>query len=72
MVRQDLEKKGYLPPNGKIMLFATSGGGILIQQYLAKHGEHVSRVLLEAKSIMVNYCCLSGMQITSFLQKLMK
>jgi hypothetical protein len=48
MVRQDLEKKGYLPPNGKIMLFATSGGGILIQEYLAKHGEHVSRVLLEA------------------------
>lgn len=48
MVRQDLEQKGYLPPDGKIMLFGTSGGGILIQEYLAKYGEHVSRVLLEA------------------------
>lgn len=48
MVRQDLEKKGYLPPDGKIMLFGTSGGGILMQEYLAKHGDHVSRVLLEA------------------------
>lgn len=48
MVRQDLEKKGYLPPDGKIMLSGTSGGGILIQEYLAKYGDHVSRVLLEA------------------------
>lgn len=48
MVRQDLEKKGYLPPDGKIMLFGTSGAGILIQEYIAKHGEHVSRVMLEA------------------------
>ncbi|NSB30253.1 hypothetical protein [Clostridium saccharoperbutylacetonicum] len=50
MVRQDLEKKGYLPPDGKIMLFGGSGGGILVQQYLAKYGEHVSRVMLEATS----------------------
>lgn len=48
LVRQDLEQKGYLPPDGKIMLYGTSGGGILIQQYLARYGEHVSRVLLEA------------------------
>lgn len=47
-VRQDLEEKGYLPPDGKIMLFGTSGAGILIQEYLAKHGEHVSKVMLEA------------------------
>ncbi|WP_415468460.1 hypothetical protein [Clostridium saccharoperbutylacetonicum] len=50
MVRQDLGKKGYLPPDGKIMLFGGSGGGILVQQYLAKYGEHVSRVMLEATS----------------------
>lgn len=50
MVRQDLEKKGYLPPDGKIMLFGGSGGGILVQQYLAKYGEHVSRAMLEATS----------------------
>jgi hypothetical protein len=48
MVRQDLEKKGYLPSDGKIMLFGTSGAGILIQEYIAKHGEHVSKVMLEA------------------------
>jgi hypothetical protein len=48
MVRKDLEEKGYLPPGGKIMLFGTSGGGILIQEYIAKYGEHISRVLLEA------------------------
>lgn len=48
MVRRDLEIKGYLPPDGKIMLFGTSGAGILIQEYIAKHGEHVSKVMLEA------------------------
>ncbi len=47
-VRQDLEKKGFLPPDGRIMLYGTSGAGILIQEYLAKHGEHVSKVMLEA------------------------
>ncbi len=47
-VRQDLEKKGLLPPDGKIMLYGTSGAGILIQEYLAKYGEHVSKVMLEA------------------------
>lgn len=44
MVRQDLEQKGYLPPDGKIMLFGTSGAGILIQEYLAQHGDHVSQI----------------------------
>jgi hypothetical protein len=48
MVRQDLEKKGYLSSDGKIMLFGTSGAGILIQEYIAKYGEHVSKVMLEA------------------------
>lgn len=46
--RLDLERKGYLPANGKIMLFGVSGAGVLAQQYLAKYGEHVSRVILGA------------------------
>lgn len=50
MVRQDLKKRGYLSGDGKIMLFGGSGGGILVQQYLAKYGEHVSRAMLEATS----------------------
>lgn len=33
--------------DGKIMQFGTSGAGILIQEYIAKHGEHISRVMLE-------------------------
>ena len=46
-VRQDMQKKGLLPEDGKIMLYGGSGGGVLIQQYLDKYGEHVSRALIE-------------------------
>jgi pimeloyl-ACP methyl ester carboxylesterase len=47
-VRQDMQRKGLLPEDGKIMLYGGSGGGLLIQQYLDKYGEHVSRVLIES------------------------
>ena len=47
-VRQDMQKKGLLPEDGKIMLYGGSGGGLLIQQYLDKYGEHVSRALIES------------------------
>ena len=47
-VRQDMLKKGLLPEDGRIMLFGGSGGGVLVQQYLAKHGEFVSRALIES------------------------
>lgn len=46
-VRQDMQKKGLLPPDGKIMLYGGSGGGFLVQQYLDKYGSHVSRALIE-------------------------
>ena len=45
-VRLDLQKKGLLAPDAKIMLFGASGAGILAQQYLAKYGQHVSRAIL--------------------------
>jgi len=45
-VRRDLLAQGLLPPEGKIMIFAASGAGVLAQQYLHRYGEHVSRVLL--------------------------
>lgn len=46
-VRQDMQKQGLLPPDGKIMLYGGSGGGFLVQQYLDKYGSHVSRALIE-------------------------
>jgi pimeloyl-ACP methyl ester carboxylesterase len=47
-VRQDMQKKGLLPKDGKIMVYGRSGGGVLVQQYLDKYGDHVSRALIEA------------------------
>ncbi|HUS76761.1 MAG TPA: hypothetical protein VMY43_12250 [Methanothrix sp.] len=46
-VRQDMQNKGLLPEDGKIMLYGGSGGGVLIQQYLDKYGVHVSRAIIE-------------------------
>ena len=46
-VRKDLQKNGQLPEDGKIMLYGGSGGGVLVQQYLDRYGEHVSRALIE-------------------------
>jgi pimeloyl-ACP methyl ester carboxylesterase len=47
-VRQDMQKKGLLPQNNKIMVYGRSGGGVLVQQYLDKYGDHVSCALIEA------------------------
>lgn len=47
-VRQDMQRKGLLPKNGEIMVYGGSGGGVLVQQYLDKYGEHVSRALIES------------------------
>ena len=51
-VRQDMVKRGLLSEDGKIMIYGGSGGGVLIQQYLDKYGEHVSRVLIESTGAM--------------------
>lgn len=45
-VRLDMVTQGMLGPDGRIMIYAASGAGVLAQQYLQRHGEHVSRVLL--------------------------
>lgn len=42
-----MQKKGLLPPDGKIMLYGGSGGGFLVQQYLDKYGSHISRAFIE-------------------------
>jgi pimeloyl-ACP methyl ester carboxylesterase len=47
-VRLDLERQGRLPAGGRIAVFGASGGAILAQQYLARHGAHVERALLES------------------------
>ena len=47
-VRQDMQNKGLLPEDGKIMIYGGSGGGVLVQQYLDKYGDHVSRALIES------------------------
>lgn len=49
-VRLDMLHKGLLPLDGKIMVLGGSGGGFLVQQYLDKYGEHVSRALIESSS----------------------
>lgn len=49
-VRQDMQKRGQLPEDGRIMLYGGSGGGVLVQQYLDRYGEHVSRALIEYSS----------------------
>lgn len=49
-VRQDMKRKGLLPKDGRIMLYGGSGGGVLVQQYLDRYGEHVSRALIECSS----------------------
>lgn len=46
-VRQDMQSKGLLPADGKIMIYGGSGGGFLVQQYLDKYGGHVSKALIE-------------------------
>jgi pimeloyl-ACP methyl ester carboxylesterase len=45
-VRLDMVRQGLLAPDGRIMIFAASGAGVLAQQYLQRYGDHVSRVLL--------------------------
>lgn len=42
---EDIEhvRKELLGKEGKVMLYGGSGGGLLIHQYLAKYGNHVSR-----------------------------
>lgn len=45
-VRRDMLSENLLPEDGRIMIFAASGAGVLAQQYLHKYGDHVSRVLL--------------------------
>jgi pimeloyl-ACP methyl ester carboxylesterase len=45
-VRRDMLRENLLPDDGRIMIFAASGAGVLAQQYLQKYGDHVSRVLL--------------------------
>ena len=45
-VRQEMVRKQLLPEDGRIMLFGASGAGVLAQQYIARHGEHVSRAML--------------------------
>ncbi|MBI5631228.1 MAG: hypothetical protein HY921_10140 [Elusimicrobia bacterium] len=47
-VRRAMEAKGLLPPGGKIDLYGGSGGGFLVQQYLAKYGRNVRRALIES------------------------
>lgn len=50
-VRQDMQDKGLLPREGKIMLYGGSGGGFLVQQYLDRYGSHVSRALIESSGV---------------------
>ncbi|ERK31208.1 hypothetical protein [Clostridium intestinale] len=73
MVRQDLQEKGYLRPDGKIMLFGGSGGGVLVQQYLAKYGQHVYRAMLEATSapdiIMDNTPNITGLNFNIIMNE---
>ncbi|PKK88020.1 MAG: hypothetical protein CVV64_20585 [Candidatus Wallbacteria bacterium HGW-Wallbacteria-1] len=45
-VRRDMISRGLLQADGKIMVMGASGAGFLVQQYLSKYGEHVSRAVI--------------------------
>mgnify|MGYP001167343888 CR=1 FL=1 len=48
LARKDMVAKGLIGPEGKIMLYGGSGGGILEQQYLDRYGQNVIRALMES------------------------
>lgn len=64
-VRQDMQRKGLLPEDGRIMLYGGSGGGVLVQQYLDRYGEHVSRALIECSGAPD----LAAMHNTTFMKE---
>jgi len=47
-VRHDMKAQRLLPPGGRIDLYGGSGGGFLVQEYLAKYGRNVRRALIES------------------------
>lgn len=47
-VRRDMQRRGLLPADGRINVFGASGAGVLAQQYVSAHGDHVNRLLLES------------------------
>lgn len=59
-VRKDMLQKGLLPTDGKIMLMGGSGGGFLVQQYLTKYGQNVSRAVIESSSAP-DICSCNGL-----------
>ena len=45
-VRLDMQRRGLLPPDGKVDLFGASGAGVLVQQFLDRHPQSVRRACL--------------------------
>lgn len=45
-VRQDMVRRNLLSGEGRIHVMGGSGGGVLVQQFLAAHGDRVDRALL--------------------------
>lgn len=44
----DTVRRDLLGADGKVMLYGRSGGAFLVHQYLARHGEHVTRAFTQA------------------------
>lgn len=47
----ELVRKNILGDDSKIMLWGRSGGGFLVHEYLAAHGEHASRAFTSAPAV---------------------
>lgn len=47
-VRRDMQRRRLLPADGRINVFGASGAGVLAQQYVSAHGNHVNGLLLES------------------------
>jgi len=49
----DLEalRRELVGAEGKLLLYGASGGGYLVHEYLARHGEHVARALTEVAPV---------------------
>ncbi len=44
----DMIRRHLLGENARILIAGTSGGGLLVQEYLARYGEHCARAFIEA------------------------
>lgn len=68
---EDIEtvRRALLGDVGRIMLFGRSGGGLLVHEYLARHGDHVARAFTSAPASSASSALL-GLQFDTFWEEM--